>query len=275
MLGILGRGAAHLSRRKGPKARLFRSVPGTRLATLQLVNIPPLRLLLCAAGAALAQQLPALAQTASAVPPADLARALALVGDAAVRLAPAGARIQVLPGVLDARLQLAPCGRADAYLPTGVPAWGRTRVGLRCADGSARWNVLMPVTVQVWAPAAVARVALPAGAALADSPMQLAEIDWAAASSPAFANTDLLSGRQLARPVAAGQAVRQADLLPRQWFAAGDTVKIVATGAGFAIYSEGVALGSGQDGHPVRVRMPGDRYVVGRAVAQRQVEVGP
>ena len=287
MLGILGSGRPYLSPMKGLKTALFRPVQRTALATLHGVNLPaprpPHRRALrrafrhaLAACTALAWLPTAHAQLSlAAVPPADLARALALVSEAAARLAPPAARIQALPGALDTRLQLAPCGRVDPYLPTGVPAWGRTRVGLRCADGSARWNVLLPVTVQVWAPAVVAGAALPAGAALADSPLQTVESDWGAAPSPLFSAPQALAGRQLSRPVAEGQPLRQADLLQRQWFAAGETVKVVASGAGYAVSSEGVALAAGHDGQAVRVRLAGDRTVVGRAVAERQVEVGP
>jgi len=204
-----------------------------------------------------------------------LARALALAGEAAAALAPPGARIQVLPGALDGRLVLAPCQRIDTYLPGGVPAWGRTRVGLRCGEGPSRWNVSLPVTVQVWATAAVAASALPAGARLAPSLLQSAEVDWAIAASPPLADPDALAGRTLARPLLPGQPLHAADLQPRQWFAAGETVRILAAGSGYAVSSEGQAVGAGLEGQPARVRLEGGRILVGRPVGERLLEVGP
>jgi flagella basal body P-ring formation protein FlgA len=202
-----------------------------------------------------------------------LARAVALATEAASALAPAGARVQAQPGTLDPRLTLAPCRRVEPYLPTGVPAWGASRVGLRCVDGATRWNVFLPVTVQVWAPAAVTRMALPAGARIGDSQLQRGEADWAAASQPLYAQPEDLVGRTLARAVAAGQPLRAADLQPRLWFVLGDTVHLAAVGDGFSISTEGRALTPGLEGQPARVRTESGQIVVGRPVGDRRVEV--
>ena len=205
-----------------------------------------------------------------------LQRAAALASGAAAALAPAGARIRVQPGALDPRLSLAPCGRVDPYLGKGVPVWGRTRVGLRCSDGAVRWNVFLPITVQVWAPALVSSAALPAGATLAESQLVMADTDWAAAPQPPFVDVRALAGRTLARPLAAGQPLRQADLQRRLWFAIGDRIKVDARGNGFSAHAEGHALGPGLEGERVRVRVGeggASRVVVGRAVGENRVEV--
>lgn len=223
--------------------------------------------------------LPALTGASAPAPPAlpaaALASALALVSQAASVLAPAGARVLALPGTLDPRLRLAPCARVDAYLVTGVPAWGRTRVGLRCNSGPTHWQVFMPVTVQVWATAAVPTVTLPVGARLSTEQLTLAVSDWAATPQPPFADTAALAGRTLARAVVAGQALRSADLQARRWFAAGETVRVVAHGAGFAVAAEGLALGAGVEDERVRVRIGETHIAVGRAVGPGLVEVGP
>ena len=188
-------------------------------------------------------------------------------------LAPPGARLQVLLGTLDPRLNLAPCAKAEPYVPTGVPAWGRTRVGLRCTDGRTRWNVLLPLTVQVWAPAVVATGALPAGTRLTEAQVALAEQDWSAGPQAPWAQVQPLVGRTLARAVAAGQALRDIDLQARQWFGVGETVRVVTVGGGFSVTAEGRALGAGVEGRPVRILMGEDRVVVGRPVGEHRVEV--
>jgi flagella basal body P-ring formation protein FlgA len=101
----------------------------------------------------------------------------------------------------------------------------------------------------------------------------MAEVDWAAAAAPPFTALQALSGRVLARPVAAATALRPADLQPRVWFAPGDTVQISARGRGFAIGAEGRALTSGREGHPARVRTESGRVVVGQPVGERRVEL--
>ena len=205
--------------------------------------------------------------------PEVLAQATALLHQAAQAGAPRGARILALPGALDARLKLAPCTQVQSFLPAGVVAWGKSRVGLRCVQGPVAWQVFLPVTVQVWAPAVVAQAALPAGAQLEGSQLALAVVDWAAAPGTPQAELLALDGRVLVRPVAAGHALRASDLRTRQWFASGATVQFVAQGRGFAVSAEGQALAAGLEGQPVRVRMESGRVVVGLPVGQRRVEL--
>lgn len=203
-------------------------------------------------------------------------QAVALAAQAAQAVAPAGARVSVAPGALDARLQLAPCAQIEPFLPGGTPAWGKGRVGLRCTGGPVRWQVWLPVTVQVLAPALVARGALPAGSRLEAAHFTTAEVDWAAESGGAgtpLARAADIEQRLLARPLRAGQAPRAADLRARQWFAAGDTVQIVARGSGFAVGGEGVALEPGLQGQPARVRTASGRVLSAQPVAERKVEL--
>jgi flagella basal body P-ring formation protein FlgA len=67
--------------------------------------------------------------------------------------------------------------------------------------------------------------------------------------------------------------LRGADLRARQWFAAGDNVRLVATGSGWRINGEGQALAAGVEGQSVRVRTESGRVVSGVPVAERLVEV--
>ena len=67
--------------------------------------------------------------------------------------------------------------------------------------------------------------------------------------------------------------MRPGDLKQRQWFGAGDTVKLVARGSGFSVSGEGQALSAGVEGQPVRVRIEGGRVLSGLAVGLNRVEV--
>lgn len=183
------------------------------------------------------------------------------------------ARVEIETGQLDSRLKLAPCGHIEAYLPAGARAWGRSRIGLRCTQGPSAWNVSLPITVKVFAPALVAQTSLPAGTVLQAAHMQLAEVDWAADRSPAVVEPAMLLGRTLARNLSAGAALRQADLKQLQWFAAGDTVQVVARGAGFSVSGVGLALAPGFEGQTVRVRTDTGRVLSGLPVGANRVEV--
>ncbi len=184
-----------------------------------------------------------------------------------------GVRVQVQAGQLDARLRLAPCAQVDVYLPPGHRAWGQTRVGLRCLSGPTRWNVFMPLNVQVFAPGLQASSALAAGTVLTQEHLRMAETEWSAVDSPAFARPEALLGRTLVRAVASGAALREIDLRKRQWFAVGDVVSIVSVGNGFTVSGQGVALSAGIEGQPARVRTDSGRTLTGNPTAERRLEL--
>jgi len=185
---------------------------------------------------------------------------------------PEGARLEVEVGVLDPRLKLAPCARITPYLPAGTRLWGRARVGLRCDEG-ARWNVFVPVTVRVFATTWTVNQSLPAGSVLQASHLQQAQADLAAEPSPVLRDPPSAVGRTLARAMRPGQPLREADLKLRQWFAAGDTVRVITLGTGFSISADGQALNAGIDGQTAKVRIDGGRVVSGRATAEHRIEV--
>lgn len=182
-------------------------------------------------------------------------------------------KIEVQAGRLDPRLRLAPCARVDFYLPAGQRPWGSSRVGVRCLEGPSRWNVFLPLTVRVWAPAVEAAAALPAGTTLAPEHLRMGTADWAMSDAPPATEIAALAGRQLVRPLAAGDAIRDADLKKRQWFAAGEPVTIVAAGRGFSVATEGIAMTPGIEGQPARVRVEGGRTLTGLPKPNRRIEV--
>jgi flagella basal body P-ring formation protein FlgA len=182
-------------------------------------------------------------------------------------------RVEVIPGSLDPRLNLAPCQKVDIFMPAGQRAWGRTRIGLKCLQGPVAWNVTLPLTVRLWAPALVAVNPLPAGTVLSQQHLRLAEVDWAERDSPVLFTEPQALGRTLGIPVTAGAPLRQEHLRKRQWFDVGDTVRIHAVGSGFTVQGEGVALTPGIEGQSVRLRTESGRMITGTAIGQRLAEV--
>jgi len=220
--------------------------------------------LLVAALPANAQEAPTLA--AGLV---DQVRSMALDKAAA----PPAARVEIVVGQLDPRLHLAPCERIEPYLPTNVRLWGKSRIGLRCAQGRTAWNVYLPIVVKVWGRALVVPAGAAAGSVLADGDLDEAEVDLAEEFTPVFFERKLVAGRTLAQALRPGQAVRQAHLKSRQWFAAGETVKVVAVGDGFALEGVGQALTHGIEGQPAKVRTENGRVVTGVPAGERRMEL--
>ncbi len=184
-----------------------------------------------------------------------------------------GVRVDVKVGKLDPRLKLAPCQHIDTYLPHGLPVWGSTRIGLRCTQGPKLWNVSIPIQVSVYAQATVLKTALPAGTVLDAGQLGQAEVDIAAAPGAAVPDPALVVGRTLGRSLAAGATLRQTDLKARQFFAAGETVRVTAVGHGWSVETEGQAVGPGIEGQNVNVRTEAGRLLSARPSGDRQVEV--
>jgi flagellar basal body P-ring formation protein FlgA len=168
---------------------------------------------------------------------------------------------------------LAPCARMEPQWPMGMKPWGKLRVPIKCVAGPVLWKVYLPVTVKAWGRAPTARSALPAGTIVDASHLVMQDVDFASHPLPPLGDMNVLVGRTLARSLESGQAVRQADLKQRQWFSAGDTVRIVSIGNGFSVVGEGTAISSGLEGLPVRIRMGSGRVVTGLATANHEVRV--
>jgi flagellar basal body P-ring formation protein FlgA len=275
---IVGSRGPNISAIRRGKPAQFEAPECGRRPTVSGVKASPLLVVTCLCVALLAAAAPAFAQAADA--PRAQAIEAALSGqvqlfalDASLHAAAPGLRVQVRVGRLDPRLHLAPCAVVQPYLPAGTRLWGAARIGLRCIDAAVRWNVFLPINVDVFGPALVANEPLAAGRVLVAGDLRSAEVNLAASPSLPLIRNELAIGRTLARPLAVGDALHSADLRVRQWFAAGDSVRLVATGNGWLIGGEGQALAAGLEGQTVRVRTESGRVVSGVAVAERLVEV--
>lgn len=223
----------------------------------------PLRAAAGVVGAALLA-LPAAAQDGTA----QLMQIGQRFADEALHQSQAGAgtlplRMEVQVGQLDSRLRLAACAKVEPYLPAGSRLWGRSRLGLRCLQGAVAWNVFLPITVKAWGPAWVLQNGIASGRPLAAEDAVQAEVDWAEDSAAVYANPQDWVGLVAARPLSAGQALRQNMLRPPALFAAGAQVRVMVSGGGFAVTSSGRAMAAAGEGQAVRVRMDNGRLISG------------
>lgn len=272
-------GDSAISPNSGGFARLFSAVragPPPTVRSVSRPSNPSCKRALRSAGAALLAALAA-AAGAAAEPAVVLDQSLAgeirRFASADMARLPANSRFELRVGQLDPRLRLAPCERVQPYLPPNTRLWGRSRIGLRCEVGPKRWNVFLPITVDVYAKGLVAKATLAAGSVLTDGDFGEAEVNLSQDASPALTQPAQAVGRTLVRPVDAGQSLLQSHLAPRKWFAAGDTVRLIHSGSGFTVSGSGEALSAGLEGQRVRVRTESGRIVTGEPVGERQVDV--
>ncbi len=182
-------------------------------------------------------------------------------------------RLETVLGEPDSRLRLAPCARVEPFVPPGTRLWGKTRLGLRCAEGVSRWSIFLPLTVKAFGPAWVVRGELAAGTVLNVGDAMQAEVDWAQEPSPILATPAQWLGQVAVRTLGTGQALRQALLRPAQVFQAGSQVRVLAQGAGFQIVADGLALSAGVIGQSARVRMDNGRVMSGLVSDHKTVQL--
>jgi flagella basal body P-ring formation protein FlgA len=182
-------------------------------------------------------------------------------------------RMEVSVGALDGRLRLAPCGNVETYMAPGTRLWGHSRVGLRCVDGMARWNVSVPVQVKAFGPAWVVRGQVLAGSPVSQNDVVALEVDWAEDSNPVLKDPALWLGQTASRTLGSGQVLRQGVVRPTQVFQAGTQVRVVAQGPGFQVSSDAQAMAAGVVGQQTRVRMDNGRITSGMVLDARTVQI--
>ena len=182
-------------------------------------------------------------------------------------------RMEVVVGQLDPRLKLAPCQQVEPYLPVGTRLWGKTRMGLRCLEGTRRWNVFLPLTVKAYGPAWVIKGQVAPGEVLTAAHAMAVEVDWAESPSAIVANQGDWLGKTPSRVLTTGQALRQDMVKAAQVFQAGAQVRVLATGTGFEIASRGQAISAGVVGQYARVRMDNGQILSGLVADDRTVRV--
>jgi flagella basal body P-ring formation protein FlgA len=181
-------------------------------------------------------------------------------------------RLQATVGTPDSRLRLAPCGQTEVFLPPGARLWGTTRVGVRCLVGATHWSVTLPVTVQALGAGWVLRRDVPAGALLTAADFVQDEVDFAADVSPVLGvGTAAWEGQLAARPLTAGQPLRQNMVRAVQVFQAGTSVRVLVQGGGFQISAQGEAMAAGIVGQNIRVRTESGRVLTVKVLDARTV----
>jgi flagella basal body P-ring formation protein FlgA len=182
-------------------------------------------------------------------------------------------RMEVKMGSLDSRLRLASCGKVELYLPVGTRLWGKTRLGMRCLEGSSKWNVFLPVTVKAMGKAWVIRREVAPGALLTQEDLLQVDVDWAEEVSPVLAEQSQWMGQVAIRSLNTGQTLRQSMVRPAQVFQAGAQVRVLAQGQGYQISADGQALSAGVIGQATRVKMENGRIMPATVLDARTVRL--
>jgi flagella basal body P-ring formation protein FlgA len=181
-------------------------------------------------------------------------------------------RAEITVGEVDSHLHLAACERTEAFLRPGTRLWGRTYVGFRCTT-RPNWSISIPVEVRLFGPGFVAARALPANTTIGQSDLRVADVEVTSEQSGVVVEVAQAEDHVTTRAVDGGQPIPLNALRTVPVIGQGDPVKLVGTGSGFSISTDGVALSNAADGESVRVRTDSGHTLSGIARKNRVVEV--
>lgn len=180
--------------------------------------------------------------------------------------------VEIEVGALDERLQLTACQALQPYLPAGSRPWGRSNIGVRCQKPES-WSIVVPITVKVMGEALYTARPLARGEPLTDQDFTAQRADLAQLPAGVLTDRAQALGRIPNVSVAAGLPLRAEMLRGAYVVTQGQDVRIVFSGDGFKVSSDGRALGNAALGETVQVRAASGKVVKGQASAAGVVEV--
>lgn len=192
-------------------------------------------------------------------------------------------RTHTLPGTVNISVvalnekqhTLAACAQAQAFLPQGQKAWGRVTVGVRCMSGP---NASLYVSARVRVDGsyvALAR-AVAGGQPLDNGDVVMAQGELTAHPDDLILTLNDAIGQASRQALSPGQPLRGAYLQHEISIQAGQSVRVLARGGGFAVVNQGRALNSATRGAITRVKLENGQIVSGIAGEAGVVDVsGP
>lgn len=172
--------------------------------------------------------------------------------------------VQVTAGAVDARLNLPACAALQAFLPPGSRVWGKTTVGVRC-NAPTPWTIYVSAQVQVHGTYYLSAAPLSQGQSIALPDIVRTQGDLSALPAGVITDPQQALGRTLVMALTAGTPLRSDLLRSAAAIQQGQTVRIIASGAGFAVSTEGRALAGAAEGQYVQARTTGGQVVSGIA----------
>lgn len=155
-------------------------------------------------------------------------------------------------GNVDPRLRLPACPQIQAYLSENSPLIGNISVGIRCQVGK-RWSLFVSAQVKLQKRVLVAKRALKRGVILGQHDVALEEKELFNQHHQYLTNVSEVLGQQLKRSVRAGEPLQLNRLEPPKLVRRGQSITILAEGAGVSVRMSGKALMDGRSGDRIQV----------------------
>ena len=167
---------------------------------------------------------------------------------------------------------LAACTTLVPFMPPGARLWGRTTVGVRCA-GQRPWTLYLQARVSLEATYYLAARQIEPGAVLSAADLMTREGDLANLPRAIVTDPSQAVGAVALARINAGSPLREDMLRSASSVTIGQTVRVIAVGAGFSISSEGSVMNNASPGQQVRVKVAGGQIISGIVKDGSTVEI--
>lgn len=181
-------------------------------------------------------------------------------------------KVKITVGKLDSRLNVAACDAMESFLPTGSRIWGKTTVGIRCS-APANWTIYIQADISVIGEYVVSAAPLAQGQWVSANQLSMASGDLTKMPNGIITDVNQAIGKMVAMSIPAGTPLRMDSLRVQAAIQQGQNVKIVASGNGFEVSTEGRALTTANAGQAVQIRTFDGRVISGIAKAEGIVVV--
>lgn len=172
----------------------------------------------------------------------------------------------------DPHIKLAACDAPEAFLMPSARTLGNTTVGVRCS-APVIWTVYLPARLGMTVDYLSSALPLAQGQKLAASDLVMKKGDLARLPAGVLTDATQAIGRSINLPVSAGMPITRATLRKQVVVQQGQPVRLVASGAGFSISSEGRALTTGYEGDTVQAKTASGQQITGMAQADGSLSV--
>jgi flagella basal body P-ring formation protein FlgA len=181
-------------------------------------------------------------------------------------------KVKITLGKIDDQLNLAPCSNMEAFMPNGSRIWGKTTVGVRCSIPS-NWTLFVQADVRVTGNYVISAAPLARGQMLSDEQLSIAVGDLTKLPNGVITSKDQATGKIMTISIPAGTPLRSDAVQTLAAIKQGQNVRIITTGNGFEVSTEGHALNNANAGQPVQLRLINGQVITGIAKPDGTAEI--
>lgn len=181
-------------------------------------------------------------------------------------------QVNITVGQVDNRLNLPACSNLSPFLPQGSKPWGKITLGVRC-PAPTPWTIYLQASVQITGDYYVTAGPISQGQVLTATDLTKVKGDLSTLPAGVITNPDQAIGKSMLVSIASGSVLRMDALKNIPAVQQGQSVRIVSSGLGFQVATDGQALSNASEGQIARAKTASGQTVSGVARAGGIIEV--